>query len=91
MHNNIPIKFATFSDRVVSHSKNIVDLIQTGDFVNGSQVVDIVEDIQTGELHLEMTYNYTNEEKGDCTIYNKDIKSILTKEQFENNCYKVVE
>ena len=45
--------------------------------------------MKTGELHLEMTYNYTNEEIGDCTIYDKDIKTILTKEQFETNCYKV--
>lgn len=75
----------------VNHSKNIIDLIQVGDYVNGSYVVDILEDMQIGELHLEMTYNYTNQEKGDCTIYNKDIKEILTKEQFNQNSYKVVE
>ena len=48
-----------------------------------------MEDIETGEVHLEMTMNYTNEELGDCTIYNKDIKTIVTKEQFENISYKV--
>lgn len=48
-----------------------------------------MEDMETGELHLEMTSNYTNEEIGDCTIYDKDIKTILTHEQFEANCYKV--
>ena len=59
--------------------------------MNGSRVVDIMEDMQTGELHLEMTYNYTNEEKGDCTIYNKDIKSIVTHEQFTSLEYIVEE
>lgn len=59
--------------------------------MNGSKVVDIMEDMQTGELHLEMTYNYTNKEKGDCTIYNKDIKSILTREQFAKAEYKIKE
>lgn len=59
--------------------------------MNGSKVVDIMEDMQTGELHLEMTYNYTNEGKGDCTIYNKDIKSIVTKEQFTSMEYKIEE
>ena len=48
-----------------------------------------MEDLETGELHLEMTSNYTNEEIGDCTIYDKDIKAILTKERYMDNCYKV--
>ena len=49
----------------------------------------VMEDLETGELHLEMTSNYTNEEIGDCTIYDKDIKAILTKERYMDNCYKV--
>lgn len=48
-----------------------------------------MEDMKTGELHLEMTSDYTNPEIGDCTIYNKDIKSIVTKEQFASMEYKV--
>lgn len=63
--------------------------IEVGDYVNGSKVLEVMEDMKTGELHLEMTSNYTNEENGDCTIYNKDIKTILTYEQFEQNSYKV--
>lgn len=78
-------------DEILKHSFNLIDLIEVGDYVNGSRVVDIMEDMQTGELHLEMTYNYTNEEKGDCTIYNKDIKSIVTHEQFSSLEYKVEE
>ena len=74
---------------IVKHSKQLIDLIEVGDYVNGSKVLAVMEDMETGELHLEMTSNYTNEEIGDCTIYDKDIKTILTKEQFEANCYKV--
>ena len=48
-----------------------------------------MEDMKTGEIHLEMTSNYTNKEIGDCTIYNKDIESIVTKEQFIQIEYKV--
>lgn len=73
-----------FSDFIVKHSKNIIDLIECGDYVNGHKVLDIMEDMQTGEIHLEMPMDYTNEELGDCTIYNKDIKSVLTKEQFSS-------
>lgn len=71
------------------HSPNIIELIEEGDYVNGSKVLDVMEDMKTGEVHLEMTMNYTNEELGDCTIYNKDIKTIVTKEQFESISYKL--
>ena len=70
-------------------SENIIDLIEKDDYVNGSKVLAVMEDMETGELHLEMTSNYTNEEIGDCTIYDKDIKTILTKESYMANCYKV--
>lgn len=74
---------------IKKQSKQLIDLIEIGDFVNGSKVLAVMEDMATGELHLEMTVNYTNKEIGDCTIYNKDIKEILTKEQYMANCYKV--
>ena len=74
---------------IVKHSKQLIDLIEKDDYVNGSKVLAIMEDMETGELHLEMTSNYTNEEIRDCTIYDKDIKIILTKESYMANCYKV--
>lgn len=52
-------------------------------------MLDIMEDIKTGELHLEMPMDYTNKELGDCTIYSKDIKLIVTKEQFNQVKYEV--
>lgn len=76
-------------DEIVEHSPNLIDLIEVGDYVNGSKVLDVMENMKTREVHLEMTVNYTNEELGDCTIYNKDIKTIVTKEQFEPISYKV--
>ena len=57
--------------------------------MNGSKVLDIMEDMKTREVYLEMTSNYTNKELGDCTIHNKDIISIVTKEQFEEMEYEV--
>ena len=63
---------------IVKHSKNIIDLIEVGDYVNGERILDI-----TGE------YLRTNE-----TIHNKywlsnNIKSIVTKEQFKNIEYRL--
>lgn len=74
---------------VKKHSPNIIDLIEIGDYVNGYKVLDVMENMNTGEIHLEMPMDYTNKELGDCTIYNKDIKSIVTKEQFANAEYRL--
>ena len=72
---------------IKKHSKNIIDLIEVGDIVNSYIVLDVMEDLQTGEIQLEMPSSYPKE--GSCTIYNNEIKTILTKEQFEQNSYKV--
>ena len=83
--------FTFKKEKIIKHSPKIIDLIEVGDYVNGYKVVDIIEDMKTGELNLEMTSDYTNQEIGDCKIYNKDIKSIVTKEQFASIKYKVKE
>ena len=72
---------------ITKHSKNIIDLIEGGDFVNNYIVLDVMEDLQTGEIHLEMPSSYPKE--GSCTIYNNEIETILTKEQYLQNRYKV--
>ena len=82
-------RIGTHLEDIVKHSNQLIDLIEVGDYVNGSKVLAVMKDMETGELHLEMTSNYTNEEIGDCTIYDKDIKTILTKEGYMANYYKV--
>lgn len=77
-----------FIDNIVKHSKNIIDLIEVEDYVNGYLVLDIAEDLSTGELHLEMQSNCPTPDCN-CQLYNKDIKSIVTKEQFESIKYNV--
>lgn len=74
---------------ITKHSPNIIDLIEEDDYVNGYKVIDVLENLETGELHLEMPMDYTNKELGDCTIYNKDIKDVVTKEQFNQMKYIV--
>lgn len=81
----IPIGFWN----IKKHSKNIIDLIGVGDIVNNYIVLDVMEDLQTGEIHLEMPSSYPKE--GSCAIYNDEIKTILTKEQYMQNCYKIAE
>jgi hypothetical protein len=67
---------------VLKSSPNIIDLIEVGDYVNGNKVLDR-EDY--------LLWVFDNEEQ-DTLYYNEeDIKSIVTKEQFESMKYKVVE
>ena len=67
---------------IVKHSKNIIDLIEVGDYVNGIEI-DLLE---KSENRVWSTSTYGDE---DIVFYENEIKTILTKEQFEQNCYTV--
>ena len=67
---------------IVNHSFNIIDLIEVGDYVNGSKVIDIaqapkravyIEDIQQHLALIPIT----------------NINRVVTKEQFESMEYKI--
>ena len=62
-------------------SYNIIDLIEVGDYVNGLPVVHNAKN-NGGNIVIVVNGDAYNEE---------EIKSILTKKQYENNCYKVEE
>jgi hypothetical protein len=74
--------FLLRKDNIVKHSKNIIDLIEVGDYVNGKYVYSIGTAI--GNLPI---INHTD---GTFTPSNL-IKSIVTKEQFASMEYKVKE
>lgn len=70
-------------EEIIKSSPNIIDLIEVGDYVNGSKVVDIA--------HAPTKTIYT-EQKEACALIpiTKDkLKSILTKEQFKSMEYKL--
>ena len=72
---------------IINASSNIIDLIEVGDYVNGYKVIDIVKGFKIiiDKLELDTTTGlYHN-------IGIKDIKSIVTKEQFESMEYKIKE
>ena len=69
---------------IVKHSFNIIDLIEVGDFVNENEVID--KYLFNGEIPvLETTGDETNAK----CMCEGDIKTILTHEQYERNCYKI--
>ena len=69
-------EYITEADVIGQPSHNIIDLIEVGDYVNGYQVTDRFDYL----LSFGNADWYMNEE---------DIKSIVTKEQFESMSYKV--
>lgn len=66
------------------HSKNIIDLIEVGDFVNGNRVTD--KYLFAGEMPVVETSGVETNAKCLCE---KDIQLILTHEQYSQNCYTV--
>ena len=70
--------YTTATRAIVNHSKNIIDLIEVGDIVNGERILDITGD-----------YIHTNETNHNRFYLAKHIKTILTKEQYKANCYTV--
>ena len=64
---------------------NPIDLIKVGDYVNGKKAIDIWEE-PFGEF-AGQTFIKLEGEKSVPTL--REVKAILTKEQFENNCYKI--
>ena len=82
----IAIEIPCFNDLVFVNrndiakaSYNIIDVIEAGDIVNGKYVVSSV-----GKGYI----NFAEEvEMMEYEI--PEVESVLTKEQFENNCYRV--
>lgn len=72
-----------FYEHIKKHSSNIIDLIEEGDYVNGSKVLEVCLDSPSGSW-IDVDCNKQTEE---CTFWNPDIKNVVTKEQFEQMKY----
>ena len=67
---------------IAKASYEIIDLIEVGDYVNGLPITKISEYFSTHEKYIELY--------GTCSDWeNEDIKSIVTKEQFESIKYRI--
>lgn len=63
---------------ITKHSFSLTDLIEVGDYINGERILDITGD-----------YIHTNETNHNKFYLGKNIKTILSKEQYQSNCYAV--
>lgn len=72
---------------IAKHSKNIIDLIEVGDYVNGFKILDITE-IEDNNKKVFLISRVGFQDI--CKIWgDENIETILTHEQFEANYYKV--
>ena len=73
---------------IAKHSPNIIDLIEVGDYVNGERVFATDNRINDNGEKVILTENY-DDWTDNGVVSNKDIKTIITKEQFKNAMYEV--
>lgn len=75
------------STAVENFSDNIIDLIEVGDIVNGYRVENVINErpCPSGKC-IDID---SSKDSSECTLWEEDIQTILTKEQMEANCYKV--
>ena len=64
---------------IVDKSKKLIDLIEVDDYVNGYRVI---------RVDKENDLIYCDTKGYETLIHSKDIKEILTKEVYLDNCYK---
>lgn len=69
-------KYSISKPYVKIYNKDILKVLEVGDIVNGYQVEDIAKD-------------YVECNDGGMDFRREDIKTIMTKEEYERNCYKL--
>lgn len=87
---HISCKYNYYNEKdIVKHSKQLIDLIEVGDYVNGYRVINVINEglFPSGKC-VDID---SSKDSSECTLWEEDIKTILTKEQYMANCYKVGE
>lgn len=80
-HDNYPHTYLYLkNENIKNHSKDIIKLIEVGDYVNGMQIDSI--DLKERKLFVAFGYD-------EIIIPENEIVTIVTKEQFEKVMYKV--
>lgn len=82
---NFELPFSFKKENIANHSKQLIDLIEVGDIVKDKYNKYEVAFVKDDKIYC----NDYNLDDSLITLREQDIKVILTKEQFEANCYKV--
>lgn len=77
--------------QIVKHSKNIIDLVEEGDYVNGYKVLEIRKHFEVQPYRISIMVYKTKDAEFWKSIEEQDIEDIVTHEQFDSVKYKVGE
>lgn len=88
--NNIYNEYEMYQN-IIKISPSIIDILEVGDYVNGCKIIELSTNIDGKVLYLETDITEFDNVYacGHINIYENDIKSIVTKEQFKNIEYEV--
>lgn len=75
------ITYDLLHSEITKASYNIIDILEVGDYVNGSKV----QEIRKNYIEIEEYSGLNNDEP--CILKSEDIQSILTHEQMEKMAY----
>ena len=75
-----------FYYQIVKHSKNIIDLVEVGDYVNGYKVIGVTLDPAPSGKCVDIDCDKPSYES---YLFEEQIYSIVTHEQFSQMEYKV--
>lgn len=89
--NATKLKLLSDLEPIVGHSKSIINLIEYGDYVNGYKVIKIFIDAFTKKTRIVLQTVEMNWQGDISEMYldDKDIKSVVTHEQFNKIKYIV--
>lgn len=80
---------SNYLENIAKHSKQLIDLIECGDYVNGYRVENVInEEACPSWKCVDID---SSKDSSECTLWEEDIKTILTKESYMDNCYKIGE
>lgn len=82
------IMASNYLENIAKHSKNIIDLVEVGDYVNGYRILEKTK-IKNGEMQICILKD--NNISNWRTINDKTLKTIVTHEQMQSIEYKVEE
>lgn len=71
-------------DEILKHSPNIIDLIEVGDYVNGYKVIGVTLDTVNKCVDIDC-----DKPSYESYLFEEQIYSIVTKEQFKNMEYRL--
>lgn len=83
-----------YKENIIKATFNIIDILEEGDYVNGSEVLDFEYKLIKGNDNFTNFAVVTENcylENTDSWIIEKNIKSVITHEQMEQMAYKVEE